>query len=60
MIYGCYLRNFRKALFDGCRPGELTARFGKQIDRILAGQALIDRQEPEVIEVSLERSVRKV
>lgn len=54
MIYACYLRNYRRALFDGCRPEALTARFGMQIDRILGADKPSDRRASEMIEVSLE------
>lgn len=60
MIYACYLRNFRKALYEGWRPGELTILLGKQIDRILGEQALIDRKALGSGKVSLERWLTKV
>lgn len=60
IVYACYLRNYRKALFEGCLPEALTAIFGKQIDRILRSDGPIDRRAANAIEVSLERCLSEV
>lgn len=38
LIYDAYLSNYRRAAYDGWAMDQLTARMGKQIDVILAGQ----------------------
>jgi AcrR family transcriptional regulator len=38
LIYDAYLSNYRRAAYDGWAMDQLTARMGKQIDIILAGQ----------------------
>lgn len=60
MIYACYLRNFRRALFEGWRPGELTAELSKQINRILGPAMPNDQQAPKLNKLSLERQLTKV
>ena len=42
MIYEAFLSNYRHAAYDGWTMDQLTARVGKQVDVILAGQ--ISRQ----------------
>lgn len=60
MIFACYLRNFRKALFDNWAPEDLTALLAKQVDRILGPREVIDPCAPADYEVSLERRLTKV
>ena len=60
MIFACYLRNFRKALFDNWGPQDLTALLAKQVNRILGPREVIDPCAPTDYEVSLERRLAKV
>lgn len=60
MIFACYLRNFRKALFDNWAPEDLTALLAKQVNRILGPREVIDPCAPTDYEVSLERRLAKV
>lgn len=39
MIFACYLRNFRRALFDNWDAAQLTAHFARQVEVLLQGAA---------------------
>lgn len=41
MIFGCYLRNYRRAFFDGWSVGELMTLFERQLDLILSSRMLL-------------------